>query len=158
MQGSSCVCSLACDFRVEIVPYHVIVCVGKGYGKYLAYLNPLCNYAWELIDNYILNQNKAEVTEGSMILHNEYKHLSVLTHAQCVRRVSWDCSNKQQYKQYKCRTSGWDKTILIFCSCSVGERMWKDCYGQHRGEATKFLGMVVINYLFFLIIAIFHVR
>ncbi len=64
------------------------------------------NLAWELIDNPILNQNEAAVTESMWMLCNEHKHLNAPTHLECFRRGKWEHSNKQPYQQYKYRTSG----------------------------------------------------
>ncbi len=154
--GNSCVYLLACNQQSEFVPCHAFFVWKKDQENFLTYLNFRRNLAWELIDNPILKQSRAAVAERRMMLHNEHKPSTLPTHAKRFKRGWWDCSNKQPRQQYTCRTFSCDKTIQTYCSCSVGEWMCKDCYGQHMEEVTQQIAEGG-NWFIILIILIFHV-
>ncbi len=55
------------------------------------------NYCWRTNWQSSLKTDTAAVAERMMEFHYEYHHLSLLTHAKCVRRGKCDYSNKQLY-------------------------------------------------------------
>ncbi len=61
-----------------------------------------------------------KVADRMGVAHSEHRQWSAPMHAKCFRRRQWDHSNKQPYQQYKCRTSGYNKTIWSYFTCSDG--------------------------------------
>lgn len=110
---------------------------GKGQGKFGNKFQYLPQSCLETYQKPYFEAEQGSSGRGKDNILQWTQTFECMTHVKCFRRGLWDCSNKQPYQQYKCGTVCCNKTSQTYCSCSFGEWIYKDCYGQHMGEVTK---------------------
>ncbi len=102
--------------------------------KVPTYLKFRRDFAWDLIDNPVLEVEEDKRRTALVGLCDEHKLIKAPPHARSYARRRWKCDAKIPYQQYKCRGvegQKCKKKIRTSCSCNPGHWMCAGCHVIH---------------------------